>query len=198
MVYKTREKLIEVARQLFVYKGLENTTMNDIANASEKGRRTIYTYFRNKKEIYDAIIEDDSEKMVMALKSIAYSDLPSDEKLRGFLKLRLEQGLGLRSSSFSLKSLLKFDRRRPERIRMLVYDKQSAMFKDIIDEGIRNGIFNPDRCRMMVRFTDTVIQALDMAEIDSERREECRAANDVFVDFLVSDITSIQTVNHNI
>lgn len=50
MVVKTREKLIEVARQLFVHKGLENTTMNDIANASEKGRRTIYTYFRNKRK----------------------------------------------------------------------------------------------------------------------------------------------------
>ncbi len=34
MVSKTREKLIEVARQLFVHKGLDNTTMNDIANAA--------------------------------------------------------------------------------------------------------------------------------------------------------------------
>ena len=54
MVTKTRDKLIEVARQLFVHKGIENTTMNDIANASDKGRRTIYTYFKNKKEIYNA------------------------------------------------------------------------------------------------------------------------------------------------
>ena len=51
MVLKTRDKLIEVARQLFAQKGEENTTMNDIAVASEKGRRTVYTYFKNKKEI---------------------------------------------------------------------------------------------------------------------------------------------------
>ena len=31
MVIKTREKLIDVARQLFAIKGIENTTMNDIA-----------------------------------------------------------------------------------------------------------------------------------------------------------------------
>lgn len=36
MVSKTRDKLIEVARQLFTKKGVENTTMNDIAAASEK------------------------------------------------------------------------------------------------------------------------------------------------------------------
>ena len=50
MVVKTREKLIEVARQLFVHKGLENTTMNDIANASEKGRRTIIPISETKRK----------------------------------------------------------------------------------------------------------------------------------------------------
>lgn len=37
MVLKTREKLIDVARQLFVHKGVENTTMNDIAAALTRG-----------------------------------------------------------------------------------------------------------------------------------------------------------------
>ena len=55
MALKTRDKLIEVARQLFAHKGVENTTMLDIANASEKGRRTIYTYFKNKREIHQAV-----------------------------------------------------------------------------------------------------------------------------------------------
>lgn len=66
MASKTREKLIEVARQLFAHKGIENTTMSDIATASEKGRRTIYTYFKNKREIYNAVIEKESEQVVAA------------------------------------------------------------------------------------------------------------------------------------
>ena len=37
---KTRNILVDVARQLFAKHGLENTTMNDIAIASGKGRRT--------------------------------------------------------------------------------------------------------------------------------------------------------------
>ncbi|MCI6877121.1 MAG: TetR family transcriptional regulator, partial [Parabacteroides sp.] len=41
-VSKTRERLVEVARQLFARSGVENTTMNDIAQASSKGRRTLY------------------------------------------------------------------------------------------------------------------------------------------------------------
>ena len=45
-ISKTRQKLVDVARQLFAKNGLENTTMNDIALQSGKGRRTLYTYFK--------------------------------------------------------------------------------------------------------------------------------------------------------
>ena len=40
-VSKTRQKLVDVARQLFAKNGIANTTMNDIAVASGKGRRKI-------------------------------------------------------------------------------------------------------------------------------------------------------------
>ena len=60
---KTRERLIEVARELFAHKGLEATTMNDIAAASGRGRRTLYTYFRNKEEIYYAVIEEELARL---------------------------------------------------------------------------------------------------------------------------------------
>ena len=73
MVNKTRDKLIEVARQLFVHKGIENTTMNDIANASDKGRRTIYTYFKNKREIYNAVVDRESEHLVARLRRVVES-----------------------------------------------------------------------------------------------------------------------------
>ena len=49
-VSKTRQKLVDVARQLFAKNGIANTTMNDIAVASGKGRRTLYTYFSMIKE----------------------------------------------------------------------------------------------------------------------------------------------------
>ena len=61
---KTRDKLIDIARQLFAHKGIENTTMNDIAIAAEKGRRTIYTYFKNKRDIYNAVVETESDKVL--------------------------------------------------------------------------------------------------------------------------------------
>ncbi|MDE6460996.1 MAG: TetR family transcriptional regulator, partial [Paramuribaculum sp.] len=90
MVLKTREKLIEVARQLFAHKGVENTTMNDIAAASDKGRRTIYTYFKNKREIYNAVIERESENLLENLREVQQSNLSPAEKLAEGLKRRFE------------------------------------------------------------------------------------------------------------
>ena len=60
---KTRDRLLEVARELFAHQGLEATTMNDIAAASGRGRRTLYTYFRNKEEIYYAVIEEELARL---------------------------------------------------------------------------------------------------------------------------------------
>ena len=50
-ISKTRQKLVDVARQLFAKNGIANTTMNDIAKASGKGRRTLYTYFMIKETV---------------------------------------------------------------------------------------------------------------------------------------------------
>ncbi|MBO4736358.1 MAG: helix-turn-helix transcriptional regulator, partial [Paludibacteraceae bacterium] len=43
MGLETKDVLIDVARTLFATKGYANTSMNDIANAANKGRRTLYT-----------------------------------------------------------------------------------------------------------------------------------------------------------
>ena len=82
---KTRDMLVDVARQLFARKGVDNTTMNDIAQASLKGRRTLYTYFKSKNEIYLAVVESELNQLYKMLQDVAVKDLPADEKLVTFI-----------------------------------------------------------------------------------------------------------------
>lgn len=70
-VSKTRAKLVDVARQLFAKKGVDDTTMNDIAVASKKGRRTLYTYFKSKEDIYMAVVESELEMLSDAMEQVA-------------------------------------------------------------------------------------------------------------------------------
>ena len=66
----TRSALIEVARQLFASKGFDNTTMNEIAAMSGKGRRTLYTYFRSKSDIYMAVIDTETRRIIENIEEI--------------------------------------------------------------------------------------------------------------------------------
>lgn len=132
MVSKTREKLLDVARQLFAHKGVENTTISDIASASDKGRRTIYTYFRNKREIYNAVIERESEMLIANVRKVADSGLEPVEKLRSYLNARfdiIENAVKQSSAANSLKAIFSLDFNRVEKIRKLACEKRRNCFR---------------------------------------------------------------------
>ena len=80
-ISKTRQKLVDVARQLFAKKGINGTTMNDIALASGKGRRTLYTYFNCKEDIYYAVIESELERLSDKLDAVAAKRIPPQDKV---------------------------------------------------------------------------------------------------------------------
>ena len=70
-ISKTEQTFVDVARKLFAKNGLEGTTMNDIARESGKGRRTLYTYFSKKEDIYSAVIESELERLSEKLDEVA-------------------------------------------------------------------------------------------------------------------------------
>jgi len=80
-ISKTRQKLVDVARQLFAKNGIANTTMNDIAEASGKGRRTLYTYFKSKDDVYYAVIEGELERLSDKLDEVASKRIPPHDKI---------------------------------------------------------------------------------------------------------------------
>ena len=141
MVSKTREKFIEVARQLFARKGVENTTMNDIASASEKGRRTIYTYFKSKREIFNAVIASETDELLKRLRQIINLDIPAEEKLVKYIDCRFDTMSEIVSRNGSLRAGFFRDVRKVDRARKLITDKESNLLKEILQEGIEQGVF---------------------------------------------------------
>ena len=140
-VAKTRDKLIDVARQLFARIGVENTTMNDIAMASKKGRRTLYTYFNNKKEIYNAVIESELQLLYNSLETVTHKDLPADEKLLEFILIRLESIKHVVFRNGTLRADFFRDIWRVENVRKSIDKKEIACIQSILDEGVGEGTF---------------------------------------------------------
>lgn len=153
MVKKTREKFIEVARQLFARKGVENTTMNDIASASDKGRRTIYTYFKSKREIFNAVIDNESEQLLVKLRMILAKPISPEEKLQEYLVCRLLLEKKNVSRNGSLRAGFFRDVRKVDRARAIITRKEAALLIEILHEGIATGDFrigNVKECALVI------------------------------------------------
>ena len=54
---RRRNEIIDAAEKVFFAKGLDNATMDDVAEQAELSKGTLYLYFKNKEELYLAINE---------------------------------------------------------------------------------------------------------------------------------------------
>jgi len=87
----TREIIIDVAAGLFATAGLRRTTMETIAASAGRGRRTVYMYFSNKAEIYEAVVEKEIKQITGPLSSLALSGEPLDAVLPLYGKERTQR-----------------------------------------------------------------------------------------------------------
>jgi len=164
-VAKTRDKLIEVARQLFARIGVENTTMNDIATASEKGRRTLYTYFNNKKEIYNAVLESELKMLQNSLEVVVNKDLPADEKLIEFVSIRLELIKNVVFRNGTLRADFFRNIWQVENSRKSFDLKEIAFIQSILEDGIRQDIFEISNTHTMAVVLHHALKGLEVPYI---------------------------------
>mgnify|MGYP000882378807 CR=1 FL=1 len=165
MVLKTRDKLIEVARQLFAHQGVENTTMNDIASASERGRRTIYTYFKNKRDIYNAVVKTESDQIIDKLSELLTMPLPPEQKLMNFIFIRFEAIKELVSRNGSLRAGFFRDVRKVERARRSTTGKEANILKQILAEGVEQKVFRIKHVDQTAMVMILSLQGLDVPYI---------------------------------
>jgi AcrR family transcriptional regulator len=91
--------IIGVAAGLFGTVGLRRTTMETIAAAAGRGRRTIYMYFSNKADIYEAVVEGELNRIIKPLREIVSSEEPFGLVLQYYTaeRIKLLKDLGSRN-----------------------------------------------------------------------------------------------------
>lgn len=179
MVKKTRDKFIEVARQLFARKGVENTTMHDIASASDKGRRTIYTYFKSKRDIFNAVIERETDQLLERLNEIVKRNISPERKIEEYVACRFETMREIVSRNGSLRAGFFRDVRKVDRARKLISKKEIALLQNILLEGKTLGVFQIDDCRRTAVIIIHAIHGLDVPFIRDNLTEHGISNNQV-------------------
>ncbi len=68
---ETRDKLLDAAESVFNKKGVSHTTLNDIAEEANVTRGAIYWHFRNKVDLFNAMIDRVREPIRAMIEEIA-------------------------------------------------------------------------------------------------------------------------------
>lgn len=164
-VQKTRETLIDIARQLFARKGLEETTMNDIAVASGKGRRTLYTYFKSKEELFDAVVATEMEHLSEEMTRVAKKEMNPEDKLVVLIYTHLDSIKEVVQRNGNIRAEFFRDIWRVSLIRQRFDSNERHLLKEILTEGCRMGVFEVEDINLVVNILHYAVRGLEVPYI---------------------------------
>ena len=137
-----KEQILDISFSLFLEKGYDNTSISDILSKLDIARGTLYYHFESKEAIMDAIIERSAKKIVEEAKAIVLQK-----------NLSVYEKIFLLFSAASMKRLSGGDLmidylNQPqnalfhEKSNRSFIQKISPILGDIIQEGVKEGIFD--------------------------------------------------------
>lgn len=82
---ETRNLILDTAETVFSEKGVSRTTLNDIAKAADLTRGAIYWHFKNKADLFDAMLQ----RVILPMDEfIATPDLHPEQQPLAYLRIR--------------------------------------------------------------------------------------------------------------
>lgn len=163
--------MIDVARQLFAQQGVQATTMNDIADAAKRGRRTLYTYFRCKDDIFHAVVDQELEQFRHELEIARRISLPPEQKLINLIYIHLEAMKNVVLRNGSLRAEFFKDIWLVERARASMDKYEQQLIREILDEGVSRGVFEVPHTPTMAYLMHNAIKGLEVPYISGHIRQ---------------------------
>ncbi len=140
---RRRHELWDVAVALFLEKGFQETSMQEIAAAAGVGKSTLYDYFATKEEILVSYVEDALFDLTEQARQIDHQNLSAAEKLRQVMHLHLEYLMANKDSYIKMT----FEAQRlglesQRRIQISRHAYQDLLCR-LVEDGVREGAFRP-------------------------------------------------------
>jgi AcrR family transcriptional regulator len=145
----TKDQILIEARKVFERFGFNKTSMADIAAAARKGRRTVYTYFTSKEEVFRAVIDVEVKALAVRLKEIIEGDQTPKEKLRHYMHTRMNAVKELTIYYDALRQDLLGNFGMIENLRRDYDEMEVNMIQKILDEGVERNEFSIDTTHLV-------------------------------------------------
>ncbi len=141
-VEKTKDEIIEIARDIFARFGFKKTTMEEIAKAIRKAKSSLYYYFQSKEEIFQMVLEQEANVLREKIeKAISQEDTPQG-KLRAYILTRMRGLKQLANFYSALKDEYLENYKFIEKFRKKYDEEEMETISKILREGMDKGIFD--------------------------------------------------------
>ncbi len=140
-VEKTKNEIVEIAREIFARFGFKKTTMDEIAKAVKKAKSSLYYYFQSKEEVFQAVIEQEANVLRDKIeKAISQEETPQD-KLRAYVITRMKALKQLANFYSALKDEYLENFKFIEKFRRKYDEEEIQTISKILSEGVEKGVF---------------------------------------------------------
>lgn len=140
----TREDILEAAAQVFRQKGFHGASMQDIAEAVNLQKASLYHHVSSKQEILLALLNRALELLLERISAISDQPLPADKKLSQMIRAYLQ----ILAENTDLSAVLLFEHRSLERRQHARHvpnrDKFEALWRNVLEEGVESNRFQCD------------------------------------------------------
>ena len=140
----TREDILEAAAQVFRQKGFHGASMNDIAEAVNLQKASLYHHVSSKQEILVDILDQALQLLLERISSITIQNISADKKLQ----LMIREYLQILVDNIDLATVLLFEHRALERRQQSRHipnrDKFEGLWREVIAEGVKAKVFQCD------------------------------------------------------
>ena len=145
---KRKQELLKIAYQMFIQKGYEETSIDDIIAEAHIAKGTYYYYFPSKEATLEEVINMMINDEVQRAKAIMSAPISIPQKLVGIItSLRPEQEEGNIADILNQKENIIMH----EKINRRIVDEAVPLLTEVVSEGTRQGMFTCDRIEERVR-----------------------------------------------
>ena len=195
----TIQKILDTAEGLFIAKGYDHASLQDIIRATGLSKGAIYHHFASKEDIFFAVCDRIGQRNSQVLSKVRDDpELNGLEKLRTMFKVSLQPER--QAKMFCMMPYL-IDNAKflVSELRSIFAEVVPDFVEPVIRQGMADGSIQTDRPRalaeVMMMLSDVWINPIVQPSAPEEIQDRCAVYNELFRSFGIDDLIDRETVD---
>ena len=148
---RRKQELLQIAYRMFISRGYENTSVDEIIEEAGIAKGTYYYYFKTKEQMLEEVIRMMIDRETETAKQILEAEIPVPQKIIGIISsLRpTQEERPIEGALMQPENIVMHEKTRKE-----IVEKAVPLLSEVVEEGIAQGVFScdhiPERVRMLL------------------------------------------------